>query len=355
MKINIIILVTLINSLVTVGTEVLAQEEFYWDKGIIWKEEVPEEETTQDLEEDPLFNEETTNSSELGLDESEGSEDKSTSEVVPIEPESNQSSPTVAQEPNVVDTQTSKTEPNQVTESLSTGETNDNPTTITDQENSNQLNSSSEEIPALENTADHHGEILPSITYDPPIIPDHSATIKAESPSSVQAIIPEKSATSVEELDQQVVAVQSIDELECDNPATYRNDIREAYLPVVEIPLFIDINGQAISSIGLFEVKLEIPFGFEDFKLKSIDFKDILVDSSPCNARFIPETGVLTIPQIEVPTFINVANSTTQLQVGPTIKCQAVLQQSNLRISVLSLKELQCDSPLPVPVQTDIN
>ena len=118
----------------------------------------------------------------------------------------------------------------------------------------------------------------------------------------------------------------------------------------------IGINGQSISSIGLFAVKLRIPFGFVDSELRKAVFKDILLNSSPCNAQSIPETRILNIPQVKIPTLIVVAGSTTSSpQVGPVINCQAVLQQSKIRISVLSLKELQCNSPLPNPVRTDIN
>ena len=250
-------------------------------------------------------------------------------------------------EPNTVESTHSEEEiPPQLVSS-------DDTTTITNQENSNQLNNLSEENSAVENPVDGHGEILPSITYDPPVILEHSVAVKEESPPNVQVITTEESTTPVEEL-VPTGTVQSIDS-ECNNPATYFNDIREAHLPAVEIPLYIDINGQSISSIGLFAVKLRIPFGFADFELEEAVFTEILLNSSPCNAKFIPETGILTIPQVEIPTLITVTGSTAQPQVGPIIKCRAVLQQSNIRILVLSLKELQCDSPLPEPVQTDIN
>jgi hypothetical protein len=393
MKINIIILVSLINTLIMIGTELSAQEEIsweevaweeitsaeetVWDEEEIWKEEVYEEEVFPDLENELEFTEENTISeantvsSESGLDEketaiSEENEDK-VIEIVPIGAEPSKSSTTVSQEPNITDgTQASKIELSPVTESFSEEEilpelaSDKIPTTITNQElNSNQFNNLSEAIPVLENTADDHNEILPSITYDPPVILNHPATVPEESPPpqesppSVQAITTEKTAIPAEELIQ-AATVQSIDS-ECNNPATYFNDIREAHLPAVEIPLYIDINGQSISSIGLFAVKLRIPFGFADFELEEAVFTEILLNSSPCNAKFIPETGILTIPQVEIPTLITVTGSTAQPQVGPIIKCRAVLQQSNIRILVLSLKELQCDSPLPEPVQTDIN
>jgi hypothetical protein len=168
---------------------------------------------------------------------------------------------------------------------------------------------------------------------------------------AVQPMITENAATVIEELIQPA-DVQAVDE-GCNNPAIYFNDIREAHLPAVEIPLYLDMSGQPISSVGLFAVKLRIPFGFADFEVKEVVFKEILKNSDSCNAKFIPETGILTVPQVEIPTFIAITDS-IQPQLGPVIKCSAVLQQSNIRISVLSLKELQCDPPLQEPIQTDI-
>lgn len=350
MKINIIILVSLITFVIR-GTELSAQEE-----EALWEEEVWEEDVWE----------------EVTLDEEIWEEDEEIweEEVIPVEENELEfyeeiTDSSVSQEPNTADgTQVSEIEPHQVTKSLSEGEispklvANETPTTITNPElDSNQLNNLSEEIPTLENPESNHDEILPKVTYDPPIVLNQSTAIKeelpppVESPSTVPAITTEETVTPSEEFVQ--TAPQSIDS-KCNNPAIYFNDIREANLPAVEIPLYMDINGQSISSIGLFTAKLRIPFGFADFELKEAVFKEILLNSSPCNAQFIPETGVLNVPQVEIPTFITVTNSTTQPQDGPVITCRAVLQQSNIRILALSLKELQCDSS-PVSIQTDIN
>jgi len=335
------------------------EEDVLWEEDV-WEEEIDESDTISDseiLEIDPELTEEIT---ELSLDEAiETSEENEAETVVAAEEKPSETSTTVTQEPN------NKIESHQVTEpssepvdgeiSSENDKLTESSTAITNQDlGTNQLNNSpSEEIPPLENGLNGSGEILPSITYDPPIIPNHSET-KEELQPAVQPMTTENSATVVEELVQSAT-VQAVG---CNNPAIYFNDIREAHLPAVEIPLYLDMSGQPIPSVGLFAVKLRIPFGFSDFEVKEVVFKEIFKQSDPCNAQFIPETGILTVPQVEIPTFIAITDL-TQLQlssvvIGPVIKCSAVLQQSNIRISVLSLKELQCDPPLQEPIQTDI-
>lgn len=339
-------------------SELSAQEED------VWQEEVYEPDI---LPVEPELTEEITDSSDLGLDEGIGTDEAIIAEeneaevVVAAEEKPSETSTTVTPEPNVADdTQLNELESPQVTEPSSepadgkispeTEKLTEPSTTTTNQElSSNQLNNSpSEEIPLLENSLNGSGEILPSITYDPPVIPNHSETSEKSQPA-VQPMTTEDPATLAEEL----IQPATVQAMGCDNPAIYFNDIREAHLPAVEIPLYIDMSGQPISSVGLFAVKLRIPFGFSDFEVKEVVFKEILKNSDPCNAQFIPETGILTVPQVEIPTFIAITDSIPP-QLGPVIKCSAVLHQSNIRISVLSLEELQCDPPLQEPIQTDI-
>lgn len=363
MKTNIIVLISLINSLITVGnvSELSAQEEdVLWEEDV-WEEEIDEPDVISDNEILEIEPELTGEITELSLYEAieasdeaiETSEENEAETVVAVEEKPSETTTTVTQEPN-------KIESHQVTEpssepadgeiSSENDKLTESSTAITNQDlNTNQLNNSpSEEILPLENGLNGSGEILPSITYEPPIIPNHSETGEKSQPA-VQPMTTENSATLAEEL----VQSATVPAVGCNNPAIYFNNIREAHLPAVEIPLYIDMSGQPISSVGLFAVKLRIPFGFADFEVKEIVFKEILVNSDPCNAQFIPETGILTVPQVEIPTFIIITDSIPP-QLGPVIKCSAVLQQSNIRISVLSLKELQCDPPLQEPIQTDI-
>ncbi|BAP58205.1 hypothetical protein THII_3908 [Thioploca ingrica] len=340
-------------------SELSAQEEDVWEEEVYEPDILPNNEI---LETEPELTEEITDSSLLdeGIETNEAviSKENEAESVVAAEEKPSETSTTVTPEPNAADdTQLNKLESHQVTEPSSeptdgkispeNEKLTEPSTTTTSQEiNPNQLNKSpSEEILLLENGS---GEILPSITYDPPIIPNHSETVEKLQPA-VQPMITENATTVAEKL----VQPATVQAMECDNPAIYFNDIREAHLPAVEIPLYLDMSGQPISSVGLFAVKLRIPFGFADFEVKEVVFKEILKQSDPCNAQFIPETGILTVPQVEIPTFIVITDSIPP-QSGPVIKCRAVLHQSNIRISVLSLKELQCDPPLQEPIQTDI-
>lgn len=368
MKTNIIVLISLISSLIMVGnvSELSAQEEDVWEEEVYEPDILPDNEI---LETELELTEEITDSSDLGLDEGIKTDEAIISEeneaevVVAAEEKPSETSTIVTPEPNVADdTQLNELESHQVTEPSSKPTdgkispeteklTEPSTTTINQELSSNQLNNSpSEEIPLLENSLNGSGEILPSITYDPPIIPNHSETGEKSQPA-VQPMTTENSATLAEKL-VQPADIQAVNG-GCNNPAIYFNDLREAHLPAVEIPLYIDMSGQPISSVGLFAVKLRIPFGFADFELKEVVFKEILKNSDSCNAKFIPETGILTVPQVDIPTFIVITDSIPP-QLGPVIKCSAVLHQSNIRISVLSLEELQCDPPLQEPIQTDI-
>ncbi|NJO18140.1 MAG: hypothetical protein HC877_21140 [Thioploca sp.] len=351
MKTNIIVLTSLISSLITMGSvsELSAQEDVLWEGTDPYEEVIPDNEILEDvlweetdsyeevipdneiLETEAGLTEEITDySSDPGLNEEAVSEviisdGNETEPIVPIE----------EPETSITGTQESNGE---ISPELTSNETS----TTTQELSPNPLNPlpSEEFPPPLENPSNENGEILPSITYDPPVILSHLETVANLQPV-VQPTTENVATLSVE---LEPAAIQAVDG-ECNNPATYDNNLREAHLPAVEVPLYIDITGQPIPSIGLFDVKLRIPFGYSDFELKEAVFKGILIDSDPCNAQFIPETGILSVPQVKIPTLIAAIDS-TQSQVGPDIKCSAILQQSNIRITVLSLKELQCDPPL---------
>jgi len=128
-----------------------------------------------------------------------------------------------------------------------------------------------------------------------------------------------------------------------DGPATYSNETRQAILPCVEIPLYTDINGSPINITGLYSAVLEIPFGFSDFEAKELTFLEIIDESNPTHARFNPDTGILDIPRIDVPTTVPLLVGGTIP--GPVLQCSAKLQQSALRAEVLMLQEFDCNLP----------
>ena len=128
-----------------------------------------------------------------------------------------------------------------------------------------------------------------------------------------------------------------------DDPATYSNETRQAILPCVEIPLYTDINGSPINITGLYSAVLEIPFGFSDFEAKELTFLEIIEESNPAHARFNPDSGILDIPRIDVPTTVPLLVGGTVP--GPILQCSAELQQSALRAEVLMLQEFDCNLP----------
>jgi hypothetical protein len=340
MKTNIIVLISLINSLIMMGnmSELSAQEDVlsgqayepavipdngitvYEAEPVVPVEENPDAVISAGSEATPVVNEATP---AAPVEEKPNAVISTGNEATPAAP--------VEEKPNaVVATGNEATPVVNEAKPVAPVEGKPNETLITGNQ---ELNGG---ISPTEN-----GKILPSTTHDPPVVPTHLETVEKLQPA-VQPTTANAAALAGEPV--QPATIQAVDG-ECNNPAIYFNDIREAHLPAVEVPLYIDITGQPISSIGLFAVKLRIPFGFSDFELKEAVFKEILINHDPCNAQFIPETGILNIPQVEIPTLIAAIDS-TQPQVGPVIKCSAVLQQSNIRISVLSLKEIQCDPPL---------
>ena len=129
--------------------------------------------------------------------------------------------------------------------------------------------------------------------------------------------------------------------------ATYSNDTRQAILPCLEMPLYLDPTGQNFDAIlssppiGLYSATLEIPFGFSDFEVKALSFKASLSEPDATHAQFDPNTGVLTIPKIQMPSIVPWLNAGLQIS-GPKLECSVVLQQSILRAEVLSLTDLQC-------------
>jgi len=132
--------------------------------------------------------------------------------------------------------------------------------------------------------------------------------------------------------------------ISCDGSsvATYSNETRQAVLPCVEIPIYIDINGKPTQWIGLYSSVLEIPFGFSDFTVKTLTFSKVVQTSSPSNAKFEPDSGILSIPIIDVPTTVPLLVGSGSIP-GPTLRCRATLQQSVLRAEVLMLTDSQCD------------
>ena len=126
----------------------------------------------------------------------------------------------------------------------------------------------------------------------------------------------------------------------CELSAYYSPETRQAYLPYVEIPLYMDINGQGVAVTGVYSGVLEIPFGFADFAVKELVFLNLIEQSQSCHARFIPEEGKLQVPYIKVPTQTPYLNN--ELILGAEMECSATLQQSILRKEVFSLVNFEC-------------
>lgn len=126
-------------------------------------------------------------------------------------------------------------------------------------------------------------------------------------------------------------------------PAIYSNQTDQAYLPALKIPFFTEIDGETINRVGLYSALLEMPFGFYDFKVKELTFIQTITTSDPGHATFMPDTGILTIPILEMTAVTSYLSP--QLIEGPILTCSASLRQSVLRPDVLSLIEHTCDLP----------
>jgi len=92
--------------------------------------------------------------------------------------------------------------------------------------------------------------------------------------------------------------------------------------------------------LGIYSAILEITDGFADFAVKTLSFQSLSTQPHPCHAQFEPVTGLLEIPQLEIPTLAIMASG--HWAQGPRVTCQATLQQSVIRIELLSLTTLAC-------------
>lgn len=196
---------------------------------------------------------------------------------------------------------------------------------------------------------------LPSFVIDEPVpVVDEMVPVEDVSKPSVEPIeLPHEEEPIVESSpeDEELLPTEippiDLSELDCDSAATYSNETRQAVLSTVEIPLYTDIDGKPLEIdgkpvmlTGLYSAVLEIPFGFFDFEVKEFSFQKFVTESDPCHAKFTPATGILEVPEIEVPTLPILSYG--QLTASPVIKCRAVLQQSVLREEALSLKDFEC-------------
>jgi predicted extracellular nuclease len=176
--------------------------------------------------------------------------------------------------------------------------------------------------------------------------------INADEPRVLDYNVENKSAHQVENL-YQIDPFRSSDHdpivigllpQSCDLVANYSPEKRQAYLPYIEMPLYTDIDGQAVATVtGLFAGVLEIPFGFADFAVKELVFLNFVEQSKSCHARFIPEEGQLQIPNIRVPTQTSYLHN--EVILGVEMECSATLQQSILRKEVFSLVAFDCHLP----------
>ena len=130
-------------------------------------------------------------------------------------------------------------------------------------------------------------------------------------------------------------------------PATYDNDYRQAVIPCLEMPAYVDVDGQPLMlstpTTSLYTAVLEIPFGFSDFRVTQLNFLERLDNPSPNNAKFDPETRILTVPSVDIPTITPSFGGQTAS--GFLVNCNATLQESVLKPEVLKLIELNCQLP----------
>jgi hypothetical protein len=177
------------------------------------------------------------------------------------------------------------------------------------------------------------------VEFEQSQLPQLNLTLVAEGSEDVTLRVTDTQGWSLEYAFK--VSVESVSAA-CE-PAIYSNQTAQAYLPALEIPFFTEIDGKAINLIGLYSAILEIPFGFNDFEVKELTFIQTLATSDPCHAIFTPDTGILTIPTLEVTAVTSYLSP--QLIEGPVLTCSATLQQSVLKPEVLSFIRYACDLP----------
>ncbi|BAP54940.1 elastase [Thioploca ingrica] len=127
--------------------------------------------------------------------------------------------------------------------------------------------------------------------------------------------------------------------------AIYSNDTRQAIIPCLEMPPLLDpTDGPlGLSVVSLYTAVLEIPFGFSDFRVNQLTFVDKLTTSNPNNAKFDPDTGVLTVPSVDISTITPSFGG--QTAAGFLVNCNATLRESVLKPEVLKLIDLNCQLP----------
>ncbi len=127
--------------------------------------------------------------------------------------------------------------------------------------------------------------------------------------------------------------------------AVYSNDTRQAIIPCLEMPPLLDPTNEPLGLpvIPLYTAVLEIPFGFYDFRVNQLTFVDKLTTSNPNNAKFDPDTGVLTVPSVDIP--IITPSFGGQTASGFLVNCNATLRESVSRPEVLKLIDLNCQLP----------
>jgi pseudolysin/vibriolysin len=127
--------------------------------------------------------------------------------------------------------------------------------------------------------------------------------------------------------------------------ATYDNYSRQAIIPCLEMPTLLDPTDELLGLpvISLYTAVLEIPFGFYDFRVNQLTFVDKLTTSNPNNAKFDPDTGILTIPSVNISTITPSFGGQTAS--GFLVNCNATLRESVLKPEVLKLIDLNCQLP----------
>jgi photosystem II stability/assembly factor-like uncharacterized protein len=163
------------------------------------------------------------------------------------------------------------------------------------------------------------------IEFDQSQLPQLKLTLIAEGNENVTLSVTDSQGWSMEYFFKVSVVGAPVCE-----PASYSEQTQQAYLPAIEIPLFNTLN---LYSASLELASLETPSSSYDFfRVKELTFLQTITTANPCHAVFMPNTGILTIPRLQV----------TE---EPAFTCAATLQQSLLQPNILSLSKYTCRLP----------
>jgi vibriolysin len=126
--------------------------------------------------------------------------------------------------------------------------------------------------------------------------------------------------------------------------ATYSNETQQATIPCLEVPLYTDvdgepfftnIDGQSLPLTGLYSAVLDMQSGFADIQMAQFHWIDIITQPNADYAKFIPNNGILDIPNIYVPADLIYPDT----PVDKLIQCHVSLQQFMFEPGTFQLRD----------------